>query len=53
MARLRAMHLTRMTTAMDVAMAALFLASRESEVITGEVLHVDSGSTAVRAASLG
>ena len=53
MARLRAMHLTRMTTAVDVAMAALFLASRESEVITGEVLHVDSGSTAVRAASLG
>ena len=52
-ARLRAMHLTRMTTATDVAMAALFLASRESEVITGEVLHVDSGSTAVRAASLG
>jgi NAD(P)-dependent dehydrogenase (short-subunit alcohol dehydrogenase family) len=53
MARLRSMHLTRMTTATDVAMAALFLASRESEVITGEVLHVDSGSTAVRAASLG
>jgi NAD(P)-dependent dehydrogenase (short-subunit alcohol dehydrogenase family) len=53
MERLRAMHLTRMTTATDVAMAALFLASRESEVITGEVLHVDSGSTAVRAASFG
>ncbi len=53
MARLRAMHLTRMTTATDVAMAALFLASRESEAITGEVLHVDSGSTAVRAASFG
>jgi len=53
MARLRDMHLTRMTTANDVAMAALFLASRESEVITGEVLHVDSGSTAVRAASIG
>jgi len=53
MTRLRAMHLTRMTTATDVAMAALFLASRESDVITGEVLHVDSGSTAVRASSLG
>jgi NAD(P)-dependent dehydrogenase (short-subunit alcohol dehydrogenase family) len=53
MARYRAMHLTRMTTATDVAMAALFLASRESEVITGEVLHVDGGSTVVRATSLG
>ena len=53
MARYRAMHLTRMATATDVAMAALFLASRESDVITGEVLHVDGGSTAVRATSLG
>ncbi|MFI5042262.1 MAG: SDR family NAD(P)-dependent oxidoreductase [Acidimicrobiales bacterium] len=52
-ARYRGMHLTRMTTATDVAMAALFLASSESEVITGEVLHVDSGSTAVRATTLG
>jgi NAD(P)-dependent dehydrogenase (short-subunit alcohol dehydrogenase family) len=52
-ARLRAMHLTRMTTATDVALAALFLASRESEVITGEVLHVDGGSSAVRATGLG
>ncbi len=42
-----------MTTATDVALAALFLASGESEVITGEVLHVDGGSSAVRATGLG
>jgi NAD(P)-dependent dehydrogenase (short-subunit alcohol dehydrogenase family) len=51
--RIGAMQLTRMTTATDVAMAALFLASREAEVITGITLPVDGGSTAVRGTTLG
>jgi NAD(P)-dependent dehydrogenase (short-subunit alcohol dehydrogenase family) len=53
MQRYRDMHLTRMTTANDVALAALFLASRESEVITGVTMQVDSGSTSARALTLG
>jgi NAD(P)-dependent dehydrogenase (short-subunit alcohol dehydrogenase family) len=51
--RIRAMQLTRMTTATDVAMAAVFLASREAEVITGITLPVDGGSTAARGTTLG
>jgi NAD(P)-dependent dehydrogenase (short-subunit alcohol dehydrogenase family) len=47
-AELEGMQLTRLATARDVALAALFLASRESEVITGITLPVDGGSTAVR-----
>ena len=45
---LEGMQLTRLATARDVALAALFLASRESEVITGITWPVDGGSTSVR-----
>jgi NAD(P)-dependent dehydrogenase (short-subunit alcohol dehydrogenase family) len=51
--RYRAMQMTRMTTARDVAYAVLFLASAEAEVITGVTLPVDGGSTAVRGLTLG
>lgn len=51
--RLEEMHLTRLATATDVAYAALFLASRESEVISGVTLPVDGGSTAARARQFG
>jgi NAD(P)-dependent dehydrogenase (short-subunit alcohol dehydrogenase family) len=51
--RLEEMHLTRLATATDVAYAALFLASRESEVISGATLPVDGGSTAARARRMG
>ena len=48
------MHLTRLATAPDVAAGALYLASRESEVVTGILLPVDGGSsTAARASSFG
>jgi len=47
-AELEGMQLTRLATARDVALAALFLASRKSEVITGITLPVDGGSTSVR-----
>ncbi len=50
---LEGMHLTRLATATDVAHAALFLASRESEVISGVTLPVDGGSSAVRGRTLG
>jgi NAD(P)-dependent dehydrogenase (short-subunit alcohol dehydrogenase family) len=51
--RLEEMHLTRLATATDVAYAALFLASREAEVISGITLPVDGGSTAARARRMG
>ena len=51
--RLEEMHLTRLATATDVAYAALFLASREAEVISGVTLPVDGGSTAARARRMG
>jgi glucose 1-dehydrogenase len=51
-AQLEAAQLTRLATPTDVAMAVLFLASREAEVITGVTLPVDGGSTAVRGATL-
>jgi len=48
------MHLTRLASAEDVAAAAVYLASRESEVVTGILLPVDGGSsTAARASSFG
>lgn len=47
-AELEAMQLTRLATARDVALAALFLASDDAAVITGIVLPVDGGSTSVR-----
>jgi NAD(P)-dependent dehydrogenase (short-subunit alcohol dehydrogenase family) len=46
-------YLTRLTTGVDVALAALFLVSREAETITGTVLPVDAGHTVVRAMTLG
>jgi NAD(P)-dependent dehydrogenase (short-subunit alcohol dehydrogenase family) len=52
-AQLDARHLTRVGTARDVANAALFLASDESDWITGITLPVDGGSTIARAASFG
>jgi NAD(P)-dependent dehydrogenase (short-subunit alcohol dehydrogenase family) len=52
-ALLDARHLTRVGTAGDVANAALFLASDESDWITGITLPVDGGSTIARAASFG
>jgi NAD(P)-dependent dehydrogenase (short-subunit alcohol dehydrogenase family) len=51
--RLEAMHLTRLGEARDVAYAAVYLASRESELLTGINLQLDGGSSVVRAASLG
>lgn len=53
LAQLEARHLTRVGTARDVANAALFLASNESDWITGITLPVDGGSTIARAASFG
>jgi NAD(P)-dependent dehydrogenase (short-subunit alcohol dehydrogenase family) len=46
-------YLTRLTTGVDVALAALFLVSWESETISGIVLPVDAGHTVVRAMALG
>ena len=51
--RLEGMHLTRLGTAMDVAYAALYLASSEAEFVTGINLPVDGGSTAARGLVLG
>ena len=51
--RLEGMHLTRLGTADDVAFAALYLASVESEFVTGINLPVDGGSTAARGLVLG
>jgi NAD(P)-dependent dehydrogenase (short-subunit alcohol dehydrogenase family) len=52
-ARLEGMHLTRLAKPQDVAWAAVFLASREAEVVTGITLRVDGGSTAARGLVLG
>jgi NAD(P)-dependent dehydrogenase (short-subunit alcohol dehydrogenase family) len=51
--QLGAMHLTRLGQPLDVAYAALYLASRESEFVTGIVLPVDGGSSTARARTLG
>lgn len=51
--RLEAMHLTRLGEAEDVAFASVYLASRESELLTGINLQLDGGSSIARAASLG
>jgi NAD(P)-dependent dehydrogenase (short-subunit alcohol dehydrogenase family) len=45
-------QITRLATPTDVAYAILFLASRESEVITGVTLPVDGGATAVRGTTI-
>ena len=50
---LEAMHLTRLGQPLDVAFAALYLASRESEFVTGIVLPIDGGSSIARARTLG
>jgi NAD(P)-dependent dehydrogenase (short-subunit alcohol dehydrogenase family) len=47
------MHLTRLGEARDVAYAAVYLASHESEYLTGINLQLDGGSSNARAASLG
>ncbi len=52
-ARLEAMHLTRLGEARDVAHAAVYLASSESEFLTGINLQLDGGGSIARASSLG
>jgi NAD(P)-dependent dehydrogenase (short-subunit alcohol dehydrogenase family) len=47
------MHLTRLGTASDVAHAAVYLASREAELVTGVNLPLDGGSSAARGLTLG
>jgi NAD(P)-dependent dehydrogenase (short-subunit alcohol dehydrogenase family) len=52
-ARLEGMHLTRLGVATDVAHAAVYLASAESEFVTGINLPLDGGSSAARGTVLG
>ena len=52
-ARLEGMHLTRLGEARDVAFAAVYLASAESEFLTGINLELDGGGSNARAAVLG
>jgi NAD(P)-dependent dehydrogenase (short-subunit alcohol dehydrogenase family) len=52
-ARLEGMHLTRLGEAEDVAYAAVYFASRESEFATGVNLPLDGGSSAARGLVLG
>lgn len=51
--RLEGMHLTRLGRPEDIAWAAVYLACKESEFVTGITLPVDGGSTVARASSLG
>jgi len=51
--RYEGMHLTRLGAAADVAYAAVYLASRESEFVTGINLQLDGGSSSARALTLG
>ncbi len=53
LAEIEGMHLTRLSTATDVAYAVAFLASSEAETISGVTLQVDGGSSAVRGRTLG
>jgi len=52
-ARYEGMHLTRLGVASDIAYAAVYLASRESEFVTGINLQLDGGSSVARALTLG
>ena len=52
-ARYEGMHLTRLGVAADVAHAAVYLASRESEFVTGINLQLDGGSSIARGLTLG
>ena len=52
-ARYEGMHLTRLGVADDVAHAAVYLASRESEFVTGINLQLDGGSSIARALTIG
>ena len=49
--RFERMHLTRLGEARDIAYAAVYLASRESEYLTGINLQLDGGSSIGRASS--
>ncbi len=51
--RLEGMHLTRLGQADDVAYACVWLASRESEFVTGALIPVDGGGTIARGLVLG
>jgi 3-oxoacyl-[acyl-carrier protein] reductase len=51
--RYSGMHLTRLGVAPDVAHAAVYLASRESEFVTGINLQLDGGSSIARGLTLG
>jgi glucose 1-dehydrogenase len=51
--RYEGMHLTRIGVASDIAYAAVYLASRESEFVTGTNLQLDGGSSAARGLTLG
>ncbi|MBV8952421.1 MAG: SDR family oxidoreductase [Actinobacteria bacterium] len=52
-ARTEGMHLTRLGVAGDVAAAALYFASAESEFVTGVNLPLDGGSSIARGLTLG
>ena len=52
-ARYEGMHLTRLGVAADIAYAAVYLASRESEFVTGINLQLDGGSSIARGLTLG
>jgi NAD(P)-dependent dehydrogenase (short-subunit alcohol dehydrogenase family) len=52
-ARYQGMHLTRLGVADDIAYAAVYLASRESDFVTGLNLQVDGGSSIARGLTLG
>lgn len=51
--RYEGMHLTRLGIADDIAFAAVYLASAESEFVTGLNLQVDGGSSIARGLTLG